>query len=161
MRILFILFAFIIVSCNDQQDQTATTDTTATQQKVDTPLKKKKLTKPLEIELDTTVVPKEKVYANKRFKDVKVESLGSNKFRITGNAQVFEASFNWKVEDGHDQLLSGYTTTDAGAPEFGKFNFTITVRKRRPNSTLTLTLYEASANDGSPQHELHIPLPTD
>ncbi len=48
--------------------------------------------------------------------------------------------------------------TAAGAPEWGKFEFTIDVEKTRPNSTLTLILFVASAMDGSRQHELPIVL---
>ena len=48
--------------------------------------------------------------------------------------------------------------TDAGAPEWGKFEFAISVHKKRKNSTLTLILFESSAMDGSRQHELPITL---
>jgi hypothetical protein len=48
--------------------------------------------------------------------------------------------------------------TDAGAPEWGNFEFTIDVTKKRGNSTLTLILFESSAKDGSRQYELPIAL---
>jgi hypothetical protein len=48
--------------------------------------------------------------------------------------------------------------TDAGAPEWGNFNFVIEVAKQRSNSTLHLILYETSAKDGSRQHLLPIKL---
>jgi len=71
---------------------------------------------------------------------------------------MFEATYNWVVEDGHNELLSGYGTADAGAPEFGNFSFVVHIKKSRANSTLHLILFETSANDGSRQHELPVPL---
>lgn len=96
------------------------------------------------------------VYSNERFKDVRVEDLGSYKFRITGKGQIFEASFGWVVGDGHDELLKGFEMTDAGAPEWGRFSFVVNAVKNRPNSTLHLILFETSAKDGSRQYELPI-----
>ena len=99
------------------------------------------------------------VYSNKRFKDVTAKKSGENEYTIEGKGQIFEASFNYVVEDGHEEIKKGYQTTDAGAPAWGKFKFSIDVPKKRENSTLTLILFEISANDGSRQHELPIPLP--
>ena len=99
-----------------------------------------------------------KSYSNERFKNVTVRDLGNNEFLIEGQAQVFEASFSWIVEDGHEEIMQGYNTTDAGAPAWGNFSFTISAKKKRANSTLHLVLFEASAKDGSRQHQLPIPL---
>jgi hypothetical protein len=98
------------------------------------------------------------VYENKRFKDVRIEKLGVSKYLIHGRGQIFEASFGWAVEDGHNELKQGHGMTDAGAPEWGNFRFTIDVQKKRPNSKLHIILFETSAKDGSRQHELPIPL---
>lgn len=100
----------------------------------------------------------EKKYSNERFRNVTVEKVNNDKFRIKGEGQIFEASFNWIVEDGHDELKKGYEMTDAGAPEWGKFDFTLDVAKNRENSTLTLILFEISAKDGSRQYQLPIVL---
>jgi hypothetical protein len=62
------------------------------------------------------------------------------------------------LEDGHEELQQGFQMTDAGAPEWGKFKFTIEAKKKRANSTLTLILFEASPKDGSRQHELSMAL---
>lgn len=102
--------------------------------------------------------PTKKIYANARFKEVTVERTGEHQFLIKGKAQVFEANISWAVEDGHDELKKGFVMTDAGAPEWGNFTFTIDVLKKRENSTLTLILFESSAKDGSRQHELPIVL---
>jgi hypothetical protein len=87
-----------------------------------------------------------------------VERIGENKFRIRGQGQIFEANFNWIVEDGHDELYKGFQMTEAGAPEWGKFEFTIDAKKKRENSTLILILFESSARDGSRQYELPLVL---
>ena len=112
---------------------------------------------------DTVSIPVEtlptKHFSNARFQEVSVEKTAENTFHISGKAQIFEASFSWVVEDGHNELAQGHEMTDAGAPEWGKFSFDVTVDKEQENSTLTLILYEASAKDGSRQHQLPIPLP--
>lgn len=96
------------------------------------------------------------VYSNQRFKDVTVERSGDHTFHIKGKGQIFEASFNWVIEDGHNELKQGFETTDAGAPEWGNFSFTVDAQKKNPNSTLHLVLFETSAKDGSRQHELPV-----
>ncbi len=154
-QILFCLVIFA-AACNDNNKQTETTTT-----KADTVL-----TPPVSPVPDNEVKPEEpiveppakKIYANTRFKDVTVEKTGDHKFLIKGKAQVFEANISWAVEDGHNELKKGFVTTDAGAPEWGNFSFTIDVQKKRENSTLTLILFESSAKDGSRQHELPIVL---
>jgi len=99
-----------------------------------------------------------KPYSNERFKDVIVERTGQDTFIVRGKAQVFEAAFSWIVEDGHEELMKGFQMTDAGAPEWGNFEFSITVPKKQSNSTLTLILFESSPKDGSRQYELPITL---
>lgn len=100
----------------------------------------------------------EKKYSNERFREVTVEKIAENKFRVKGEAQIFEANFSWIVEDGHNELKSGFEQTDAGAPAWGKFDFSFEVLKSDKNTTLTLVLFETSAENGSPQHQLPIPL---
>lgn len=108
---------------------------------------------------DTVVKPSgEGLFSNERFRDVRVEQEGEHLFRVTGKGQVFEASLGWVVEDGHEELKKGFSTTDEGAPSWGNFSFTVDVEKRRANSTLHLILFETSAKDGSRQHELAVPL---
>ena len=94
------------------------------------------------------------MYSNARLEDVRVAQIGDHKFRIQGKGQIFEASFNWVVEDGHTELKYGFQMTDAGAPEWGNFDFILDVSKKRPNSALHLILFESSAKDGSRQYEL-------
>lgn len=145
----------LLLACNSQE-QTSTEVTDSS--KVSTgnipegePSKDTAVAEPLARDTATT-----KTYQNKRFKDVTVERIGDSSFRISGKGQIFEANFGWVVEDGHEELKSGYQMTDAGAPEWGNFSFTVTAAKRRPNSTLHLVLYESSAMDGSRVYELPV-----
>ena len=108
--------------------------------------------------VDTIPPAAAKTYANTRFKDVTVKKSGENQFTIEGQGQIFEANFGWVVEDGHQEIKQGNQMTDAGAPAWGKFKFTIDVKKQTPHSTLTLILFETSAKDGSRVHELPIVL---
>lgn len=144
-RILFLSF-ILIISC-DKKEKTA--EEIQEPEKISDTVQLKKV-----VSSNTNL----KNYSNQRFRNVTVEKVNDNKFRIKGEGQIFEANFNWVVEDGHDELKNGYEMTDAGAPEWGKFDFTIDVAKNRENSTLTLILFEISAKDGSRQHELPIAL---
>lgn len=96
------------------------------------------------------------IYSNERFRNVRVTRSGIDTYRIKGEAQIFEASFSWVVEDGHNELKKGHEMTDAGAPEWGHFDFTLTAKKQMTNSVLHLILFESSAKDGSRQYELSI-----
>jgi len=95
-------------------------------------------------------------HSNERFKDVTVEKVGEHQFLIRGKGQIFEANFGWVVEDGHMELKKGNTMTDAGAPAWGNFSFTVDVKKEREHSTLMLILFESSPKDGSRQYELPV-----
>lgn len=98
-------------------------------------------------------------YSNERFRQVTVEKIDEHKFRVQGEAQVFEATINWVIEeDGHNVLGEGFTTATNGAPLWGKFDFTVDVQNRVKNSTLNVILFEESAEDGSQQHELPVSL---
>jgi hypothetical protein len=98
------------------------------------------------------------LFSNDRFRDVSVVRTGDSSFEISGKAQVFEAAYSWVVEDGHNEIKKGFGTTDAGAPAWGNFSFQLTAAKKDSNSLLQLILFEASAKDGSRQHELPIVL---
>jgi hypothetical protein len=150
MKITYLFLLVLLVACNNGNSETETENNTDTRQ-VDSAGNP-------DAAINKTPLPVGKVYSNARFKEVTVEKIGEHQFRIQGKGQIFEASFSWVVEDGHNELKSGYQMTDAGAPEWGHFSFTIEVEKQRENSTLTLILFESSPKDGSRQHELPIVL---
>ena len=97
-------------------------------------------------------------FSGERFRNVKVIAIGDSTFEVSGEAQVFEAAFSCVIEDGQHELKQGHVMTDAGAPAWGKFSFEVTAAKQEPNIVLQLILFEASAKDGSRQHELPIVL---
>ena len=149
MRYIFFLSLMIFVACNNNESKRtpAVVDTLKPiPETIQVPIK----TKP------EALLPK--TYSNKRFKDVTVQRIGQDTFLVRGQGQIFEANFSWSVEDGHYELKKGFQMTDAGAPAWGKFEFTINVHKKRENSTLTLFLFESSPKDGSRQYELPITL---
>ena len=149
MKCLLLLCLVALAACNNNEPTKTTTVVDSLKAGTDT-AQVKNDPKP--------ELPLPKTYSNKRFRDVTVERVGQDSFLVRGQGQIFEANFNWVVEDGHEELKKGYQMTDAGAPEWGKFEFAITAQKKRTNSTLTLILFETSAKDGSRQHELPITL---
>lgn len=78
-------------------------------------------------------------------------------FIVEGKARVFEASFQYKLEDGHNVLAQGHVMASKGAPEWGDFKFEIHY-SGATSPHAVLILFEGSPKDGSPQHELSIPL---
>ena len=155
MKILLTVITMVLLSCNETNttsDKTDSDDTIIVREKIEKTVESPKPPPP------PPASTKPEVYFNERFKDVTVQKTGENKYTIEGKGQIFEANFSYVVEDGHEELKKGHQMTDAGAPEWGKFKFTIDVPKKRPNSTLTLILFEISAEDGRRVHELPIPL---
>ncbi len=150
MKYRFFFFAIVLSACGNghetASETTASQDTMNIRPSID----------PAAVEDTTAAVPETSVYANERFKEVTVEKTGEHAFLIKGKGQIFEASFGWVVEDGHQELKKGHEMTDAGAPEWGNFQFTVDVKKDRENSTLMLILFESSPKDGSRQHELPV-----
>lgn len=144
---IFCLLLFVFISCNDKKSETPKIETTSTTESIQT-----------EKVSEAQEQPELKEYKNDRFRQVNLEKLEDNKFRVRGQAQVFEATINWNVEDGHYILKEGFTTATMGAPEWGNFDFTLPVKKADENSSLNLILFEESAKDGSHQHELMISL---
>lgn len=148
MKPIYFFISIIIIGCNNNVPKSNNTTKIDTLEMVDTINEVE--------EKDEPPPPPPKIYSNKRFRNVTVRNLEGNKFLVRGEGQIFEANFSWVVEDGHEELKSGHQMTDAGAPEWGKFQFTVDVEKKRPNSTLHLILFEISAKDGSRQYELPV-----
>jgi len=149
MRYTILVLVILVFACKNNEPTGTTTNT-------DTP---NVIAETLQVAKEAEPEPMlSKAYANERFRDVTVERIGLDSFIVRGQGQIFEANFSWIVEDGHDELKKGFQMTDAGAPEWGKFEFSVRVQKRRENSTLMLVLFESSPRDGSRQYELPIPL---
>lgn len=137
----------------EEKQETSTTDTLTTTQTAppDT----------VYVDTTTTTTPDKpapatpQVYSNETFKDVKVKKEKGH-YVVSGKARVFEAVLSWVLEGATGELKKGHEMTDAGAPAFGNFTFRFDVPVG--GRDLKLTLFEASARDGSPQHQLVIPL---
>lgn len=152
MKVIYILIAVSFLACNENVQNTKKSNISdSAEHKIDPVYK-------VRDEKQTNPSVPINSYSNTRFREVTIEKDGKHKYSIQGKGQIFEANFGWVVEDGHEELQKGFQMTDAGAPEWGKFNFSIEVQKKRPNSTLILILFESSAKDGSRQYELPIVL---
>ena len=147
IKAAFLVLVFLVISCNNKKEENMNND--EIQVSVDTI----QLEQPKETDNESV-----KEFSNDRFRKVVVEKLEGNKFRIQGEAQVFEATVNWSVEDGHNVYDEGFTTATIGAPDWGKFDFTFEIKKAEEIEVLNLILYEISAKDGNQTHVLLVPL---
>ncbi len=96
---------------------------------------------------------------NTAFRNVKVTgSQGS--YTISGEARIFEAIMHYSVSDGHRYIEEKPLQLDHGAPTWSPFEFQIElVADQIPaNGTLTLELFEHSANDGTKINIYSVPL---
>ena len=155
MKYICLVLLCGLLACNDvaKTDNGIATDSGTIDKSMDTPASSPvTIDKPVPSPGDDS----SKTYNNVRFRNVKAARLDGNRFRITGEGQIFEASFGWVIEDGHKELKQGFATTDAGAPAWGKFSFEVDAEKERPNSTLHLVLFETSMKDGSRQYQLPV-----
>lgn len=96
----------------------------------------------------------------------KGEMALTNPIMVTGTARVFENQVSWKLtylSQGQEQVYAeGFTMADSpdtGEPgEFAVRAFLPWLNLAKPPSQGTLTVYEVSAKDGSPTHEVKIPV---
>ena len=96
---------------------------------------------------------------NQAFRNITVSGSQGN-YVVTGEARVFEATFQYEVEDGHFLLLEGFVTTSQGGPDWGTFTININIPEANlpKNATLMLFLFEESAHDGSRINEMLVVL---
>ena len=85
MRWTILLSTLLLFACNKKETQrnTIVNDTLIT-----TP----ETTKVVKAEKSENLLPEQ--YSNERFKEVTVERIDENKFRVRGKGQIFEANFN-------------------------------------------------------------------
>jgi Immunoglobulin-like domain of bacterial spore germination/Sporulation and spore germination len=82
----------------------------------------------------------------------------SSGFHVTGNANTFEATFDYALKDAAGkQLAHDFVTATSGSGERGTFDFTVpfTVDAAQDG---TLSVFERSAENGAVVHEREIPL---
>lgn len=143
-KILLMLLSITFLACNDKKEVENVTPTEV----------QKDTVKLVDVE-ETTIV---KEFSNERFRKVTFEKLSETKFKVQGEAQVFEATINWSVEDGHNVYKDGFTTASMGAPEWGEFDFTFEIKDANKIEVLNLMLFEISMKDGNQTNLLLIPL---
>jgi hypothetical protein len=77
---------------------------------------------------------------------------------VTGNANTYEATFDYRLEDAAGKLLAKhFVTATSGNGERGTFDFTIPFNVEATQDG-ALKVFELSAEDGSVVHERVIPL---
>jgi hypothetical protein len=84
------------------------------------------------------------------------------RYIVSGVARVFEAVMNYAVEDGHRYLLEGHHMLAEGAPTWSPFAVELVIPQAQlpVNGTLTLELFQYSANDGSRVNVMSVPIET-
>lgn len=77
---------------------------------------------------------------------------------VTGTANTFEATFNYRLEDASGNVLAkDFVTATSGSGTRGTFDFSVPFTVDAPQNG-TLAVFELSAEDGSVFHERDIPL---
>lgn len=77
--------------------------------------------------------------------------------RISGTANTFEATLQYQLLAGGRAIAKGFVTATSGSGTRGTFDAHVDF-EAEPGTKLELYAYESSAEDGSPQHEVRIPL---
>lgn len=100
-------------------------------------------------------IPLSDTFASGTWKTAKLSEVS-----MYGTSTAFESTLNWSVEDANGrQLAMGYTniaSQDIGIP--GPFEIQAHVPRLPSTSKGVLRVYEASAKDGSPLHEIKVPI---
>src|SRR5690242_14496803 len=111
MKPIFLFVLVTLAACNNSDQQTSGQTKTETANEDTTQLKQQPDSSEFKNEKENKPeASSPKTYSNERFKNVTVKNLGNNEFLIEGQAQVFEASFSWIVEDGHEEIMQGHNT---------------------------------------------------
>jgi len=77
--------------------------------------------------------------------------------RVTGTANVFEATVSFEVrDDAGGVVLRGFTTATSGTGTRGTFETELAVPDLE--GPATIVAFEASAEDGSPLHVVEVPI---
>jgi germination protein M len=78
--------------------------------------------------------------------------------RVTGTANTFEATFNYRLKDANGKVLAkDFVTATSGSGTRGTFDVTVPFSVDSAQNG-TLAVFEVSAEDGSVIHERDIPL---
>ncbi|WP_234405565.1 Gmad2 immunoglobulin-like domain-containing protein [Paenibacillus sp. IHBB 10380] len=103
-----------------------------------------------------------KIVNNKVFRDIKLVPATKTtiEYSVTGQASVFEGTYQYVVKQGERVIVKGFGTASQGGPEWGTISQTISIPKRKLNGNqpLTLGLFEIDAESGAAVNKLTVPL---
>jgi Immunoglobulin-like domain of bacterial spore germination len=96
---------------------------------------------------------------NKVFRNMKL-STSSVVYTVTGEASVFEGTYQYKVKQGEQIVAKGFGTAEMGAPEWGAFTQEIVIPTDKLSKDVprALELYEIDAESGDEVNKIVIPL---
>lgn len=98
---------------------------------------------------------------NDVFRSIKVTKSGTE-YIVTGQACVFEGTYNYAVKKGNETIVKGHGTASVGGPAWGDIKQAIKIPDKHMNApeVLTLELFEINQENGQPANKLVIPLVT-
>jgi germination protein M len=79
----------------------------------------------------------------------------SSPVRLAGTSNVFEANMHLDVYQGETKIVDTFVTASSGSGERGTFDTTVPLDVKGP---VRIVLYAPSAEDGSPQHLVEVPV---
>ncbi len=79
------------------------------------------------------------------------------KYQVTGQARVFEGTYNYRIKEGDKEIVKGFGTASRGGPDWGDFKEVIKI-PQNTGKDLTLELYEINQENGEEANKLIIPL---
>lgn len=104
--------------------------------------------------------PSSSVEGNDAFRNLELSGEKGN-YTVSGEARVFEGDFLYRVEDGHNELISETTVqVDAGAPNWSQFELAISIPESElpASGAITLMIYDRNAKDNEPVNVNYVPL---
>lgn len=100
-----------------------------------------------------------KVKNSQVFRSLKL-SAPSVMYTVSGEASVFEGTYQYAMKQGEQVVAKGYGTASKGGPEWGVFTEKISIptSKLSGNHPLTLELFEIDQESGAITNKLVMPL---
>lgn len=105
------------------------------------------------------ITPGQPPIENSAFRNIVVTGTQGT-YTVTGEARIFEATYQYEVSDGHQVYQKGFGMASTGAPDWGTFTIDVSIAPSElpVNGTVTIFLFEESAKDGSVFNELAVVL---
>jgi len=96
------------------------------------------------------------------FRNIKLApaSKKTTEFTMTGQASVFEGTYQYAVNQGESVIVKGFGTASQGGPEWGNISQTISIPNSKLSSkqSLTLDLFEVDQESGAILNKHTVPL---